>query len=183
MRDEVAERRARRRTLFGVLLRAAVSTTVLTALYFLLPLDGLVPLGPVGMTTVGLLVVVALMSWQVNRIMVSDRPVVRGAQALTVTVPLFILVFATVYYVLAAQSADSFGGPLTRVDALYFTVTVLATVGFGDITAHSQLARVLVTVQMLANLGMLAIGVKLLTAAARIGRDRRAAEARHPGEA
>lgn len=182
MPDSVAQRRARRRMVFGVIVRAVLSATVLTALYFLLPLDGLVPIGPVGITVLGLSVITALMAWQVHQIMVSEHPTIRGAQALALTVPLFILVFATVYYVLEAQSPGSFGQSLTRMDALYFTVTVLATVGFGDITAHSQLARVLVTVQMLANLALLAIGVKLLVAAVHIGRDRREAEARRPGQ-
>jgi hypothetical protein len=41
---------------------------------------------------------------------------------------------------------------LTRTDALYFTVTVFSTVGFGDITAASQSARLVVTAQMLLDL-------------------------------
>ena len=32
-----------------------------------------------------------------------------------------------------AQDPSSFGEPLTRSDALYFTITIFATVGFGDI--------------------------------------------------
>ena len=46
--------------------------------------------------------------------------------------------------------AASFTEPLTRADALYFTVTVFSTVGFGDITAKSETARVVLIVQMLA---------------------------------
>ena len=34
---------------------------------------------------------------------------------------------------------------LTRTDALYFTITIFATVGFGDISATSQSARLLVS--------------------------------------
>jgi voltage-gated potassium channel len=37
---------------------------------------------------------------------------------------------------------------MTHTDALYFTVTVFATVGFGDITARTDTARLLVTVQI-----------------------------------
>lgn len=35
------------------------------------------------------------------------------------------------------------------MDSLYFTVVTLATVGFGDITAHGQASRVVVIVQIL----------------------------------
>jgi hypothetical protein len=34
---------------------------------------------------------------------------------------------------------------LTRTDSLYFTVTVFATAGFGDISPASQVARLVVT--------------------------------------
>jgi hypothetical protein len=47
---------------------------------------------------------------------------------------------------------EGFAGPLTRTDALYFTVTVFPTVGFGDITARSETARIVVTGQMIADL-------------------------------
>ena len=59
---------------------------------------------------------------------------------------------------------------LTRVDALYFTVTVFSTVGFGDISAATEPARVLVTIQMILNLIFLGAGVRLLTAAVHSGR-------------
>jgi len=40
---------------------------------------------------------------------------------------------------------------LTRSDSLYFTVTVFSTVGFGDITPKTELARLLVTGQMVVD--------------------------------
>ena len=52
-------------------------------------------------------------------------------------------------------SAASFTEPLTRTDALYFTVTVFSTVGFGDISPKSEAARVVLIVQMLADLVLL----------------------------
>jgi hypothetical protein len=55
---------------------------------------------------------------------------------------------------------------LTRFDAVYFTVTVLATVGFGDIAAVTQTARILVTIQMLADLVLIGFVAKVLLGAA-----------------
>jgi len=67
-------------------------------------------------------------------------------------------------------SAASFTEPLTRTDALYFTVTVFSTVGFGDITAKSETARVVLIVQMLADLAFLGAGIRVLLGAVQRGR-------------
>ena len=64
--------------------------------------------------------------------------------------PLFLLLFASTYVVMATLSAANFGGDLTHTDGLYFTVTVLSTVGFGDITAKTEAARLVVTGQMIS---------------------------------
>ena len=64
-------------------------------------------------------------------------------------VPWFLLLFARAYVTMANANPANFSThPLTRTDALYFTVTVFATVGFGDITAVSQSARLEVTTQL-----------------------------------
>ena len=58
-------------------------------------------------------------------------------------------------------SAASFTQPLTRTDALYFSVTVFTTVRFGDITAKSETARVVLIVQMLGDLALLGVGARV----------------------
>ena len=60
-----------------------------------------------------------------------------------------------------------------RTDALYFTVTVFSTVGFGDITAKSETARIVLIVQMLADLAFLGAGVRVLLGAVQRRRERR----------
>ena len=59
---------------------------------------------------------------------------------------------------------------LTHTDGLYFTVTVLSTVGFGDITAKTQAARLVVTGQMIADLVILALAIKIIVGAVSRGR-------------
>ncbi|MEV7598001.1 potassium channel family protein [Kitasatospora sp. NPDC089797] len=60
---------------------------------------------------------------------------------------LAVTIFSTTYYVLGAHKAE-FAGLETRLDALYFTVVTLATVGYGDITPAGQAARLVVVLQI-----------------------------------
>jgi voltage-gated potassium channel len=78
---------------------------------------------------------------------------------------------------MASMSADSFSEPLTRTDALYFTITVFSTVGFGDITAKTEPARLVVTAQMIADLVILGLAVKVIVGAARRRRDQQSGDA------
>ena len=63
---------------------------------------------------------------------------------------------------LDVQSAGYFSQPLTRSSALCFTVTVFTTVGFGDITGQTETAQLVVTGQMVADLVVIGIAVKLI---------------------
>jgi len=80
---------------------------------------------------------------------------------------------------MARLSPGSFTAPLTRTDALYFTVTVFSTVGFGDITAKTETARLVVTGQMIADLVILGLAIKAIVSAVRRGRQRRPQAADH----
>jgi voltage-gated potassium channel len=82
------------------------------------------------------------------------------------------LLFASTCVVMSATAASSFSEPTTHTDALYFTVTVFATVGFGDITARTDTARLLVTVQMIIDLIITGIGVRVIVGAVQPGRRR-----------
>jgi voltage-gated potassium channel len=73
-------------------------------------------------------------------------------QSLLMLVYLTVLLFSLSYVVLANSTDDQFAGLETKTDGLYFTMTTLGTVGFGDIHATGQLARALVTAQIAFNL-------------------------------
>jgi voltage-gated potassium channel len=47
----------------------------------------------------------------------------KAFEALGLIVPFYLLVFASTYLVMERASAATFTQPLTRTDALYFTVT------------------------------------------------------------
>ena len=159
-------------TIARALLRAAGSTAVLVVIYFLLPLDHSARWLAITMLAVGLAALVGLISLQVRAIIASRYPGLRALEALATSVPLFVLLFASTYIVMAAMSAGSFSQPLTRINALYFAVTVFATVGFGDITAMTEAARLVVTVQMLIDLVILGLGARVIFGAVSRGRQR-----------
>jgi voltage-gated potassium channel Kch len=156
------------------LLRSLATTIVLVALYYLLPLDHLSSLPLAVLLGAGLVILLVMSAGQVREILRAKFPALRAAEALATTVPLFLLLFASAYYVMERASPGSFSHSLTRTDALYFTVTTFSTVGYGDITAASQSARLVVTVQMLLDLLALGLGVRVLLGAVQIARQGRA---------
>jgi voltage-gated potassium channel len=153
--------------------RAAGSIAALIAIYYLLPLASSSAGAAVAMLVGGLAVLVGLIVLQVRAIVASPFPMLRAVEALATSVPLFLLLFAGTYTVMSRLSEGDFSEPLTRTDALYFTVTVFATVGFGDITAKTEAARLVVTGQMIADLVVLGLGFKVIVGAVGRGRQRR----------
>jgi hypothetical protein len=172
---EALSRHARRRLVARAVLRIVLTTGLLLALYALAP----VPFVPAAAAIVRLVVVLVLLAVviavQVASIRSASYPALRAAEALVVAIVVFLVSFALLYLGLAGTAPASFNQPLDRVGAFYFAATVLATVGFGDITAQTAGARLLVTVQMLVGLGLIALIVRVFTAAARSGVARRAA--------
>jgi voltage-gated potassium channel len=164
----------RRMLLAFATLRAFATATVMVVVYYLLPLDGKVDAAPLGLLIVSLLALAALIVWQVRAIVESPYPKIRALESLFSTLPLLLLSFATTYYLMARAVPHDFSQALSRTDALYFTVTVFATVGFGDITAVTEPARVVVTVQMLIDLVVLGLGLRIFLSAVERGEERRA---------
>jgi Ion channel len=162
-----------RRLIIGALLRGLAVTTVLVVLYYVLPLDRPLDAGTAVRLLIGLLVFAGLAVWQVRAIAGSRYPGLRAAEALGLIIPLYLLLFASTYFLMQRATAANFTQPLTRTDALYFSVTVFTTVGFGDITAKSETARVVLIVQMLADLALLGAGARVLLGAVHRSRQRR----------
>jgi voltage-gated potassium channel len=163
----------RRRLLRRALFRSLASAVVLVALYYLAPMQDLQGV-PVSVSLlVGLAIFVVVVLLQVRDIAGHKYPGMRAVEALAVTAPLFLVMFAATYFVLAQDNAANFSThQLNRTDSLYFTLTVFSTVGFGDITATSQSARVFVMVQMVLDLVILGLGVQVFRGAIAVGRKR-----------
>ena len=146
----------------------AIGTSALVLLvYFTVPISNH-PRGSIALRlAVGLAFFVATLAYEVRAVMRSDRPILRAADAMALVVPVFVVVFAWTYLTMARSDPATFTQPLTRVSALYLTVTVFSTVGFGDITPVTDAARVTVMAQMVSDLIFIAVVVRLILEAAR----------------
>ena len=153
-------------------LRVLASAAVVVTAYYLLPFDRAATWGAITLLVIGLAALIALIAFQVRTIVRSPYPNLRAIEALATSLPLFLLLFASTYFVMARLSPGSFGGHLSRTDAMYFTVTVFTTVGFGDITAKTETARLVVTGQMIADLLVLGLGIRIILGAVSRGQQR-----------
>ena len=169
--DPAAVRRRVRNRVLGSVLRVALTSGALLAVYAAVPI-GQRPTARVAvLLCLALLLLGVVLGWQIRAVSRSPYQTLRGVEAVAVSVPLLVLTFATTY--LGADFADpaAFTESLNRVDAVYFAVTVFTTVGFGDIVPRSETARLLVTLQMVVDLVMVGLIAKVLVGAVRLRRN------------
>lgn len=77
-----------------------------------------------------------------------------------------VLLFAVAYLEISELPGEIVGMK-TVLDAIYFTMTTLLTIGFGDIAAQGQFARGTVLTQMLFTILLLSSSVRLLSSLVR----------------
>ena len=170
-----SERRIHRRKIAAGVLRAILTAVLLVALYYLIPMNEALQLSAIVRLAICLIVFAGILTWQIRVILQSRYPALRAAEALALSATLFLLIFASTYFLMSASSSENFNQSMTRTDALYFTVTVFATVGFGDFVATSQLSRSIVTLQMILDLLILGLGLRAFLDVVRMGRERQTA--------
>jgi voltage-gated potassium channel len=158
--------RARRRAIRRGLLRTVLLLTGVTAVFLLVPWKA-VNLGDTLLITavffIGLAGAAALIVWQVIAYRDAKMSGSARLQGLLVALYVAVLFFALSYYLLAISNPEAIAGLETRLDALYFSLTIVSTVGFGDVHAVDQAARAIVSFQLVFDL----IFVSLAVAAAR----------------
>ncbi|GAA2147437.1 potassium channel family protein [Glycomyces algeriensis] len=144
-------------------LRWALAALALIVLYAVVPVriepDPAVLIMRWTATAVLLAAIAVTIRWQaVRQLREPNAPL----GALVVGILGGLLLFALTDYTVAVYRPDQFDGLHTRVDALYFALSTLSTVGFGDITAHGQGARILVCLQMAFNVTAIAGSASLI---------------------
>lgn len=153
--------------------RIALAWVLVLVAYALAPDRGISGVATFVKLGLDLLVVAGLLAWMTRRILVARFPVVAAAEALAIVSVIFVALFASLYLLLDDPAHPAFSQPLDHVKALYMTVTVLSTVGFGDIVARTNAARLFVTVQMVLDLILIGAVVRLLFSAAKHGLSQR----------
>jgi hypothetical protein len=145
-------------------IRWLLACVALIVLYAVVPIESEPDDGVLALRWVGtVLLLVALASairWQALRqLREPDAPV----GALIVGILAGLLLFALLDYGLAVHQPGEFNDLRTRVDALYFALSTLLTVGFGDVSAQGQTARVVLCLQMAFNITAIAGSASLVT--------------------
>jgi voltage-gated potassium channel len=125
-------------------------------------------------TTIAALALLTLwVLWQLRR-HVDDQS--RRIDGLVGVILIVIVAFALAFYVVEQHRPGEIVGLNSRLDSLYFTVSTLLTIGYGDVHAAGQLARALVLVQTVFDVVFVATAASLLSSRVRSAAQRRAQE-------
>ncbi|GAA1561985.1 hypothetical protein GCM10009827_099270 [Dactylosporangium maewongense] len=149
--------------------RVACTLAAAGFLYYLVPLRLMRTAGDwaqAGGAVVLLAVLVVVFRRQLLRQVRTGGRTAAHLEALVNLLVVTVLSFSLVYVLLAGHEGQ-FTGLATRTDALYFTLSTLATVGYGDVHAVGQTARIVVIAQILFNLVYVGAAVTVLGGAVR----------------
>jgi len=80
---------------------------------------------------VGIVIILPVFARQMSRVSHSPRPVSAAVEALALVFGLFLSFFALLHVSLSASDPGAFTQAVDKAAGVYFTVTVLTTVGFG----------------------------------------------------
>lgn len=148
---------ARRRLAMTSAVRSTTSIVLMLVVYYGAPLNRQLDIGVAIWFITGLVGLGVVLTWQIRSVSRSSAPLLRAIETVAFGLPLLLLIFASTYVLISSNVPGSFTEQLDHTAALYFTMTVFTTVGFGDITPTTDTARVITMTQMVV--GLLAVGV------------------------
>jgi hypothetical protein len=138
-----------------------VAVVLATVVYYLVPVPGQMRVSSwailfgFGVAALGLLIALAI--WRL----------LGAGELIRVRALVLLLVLTILFFAWCDDSVARLPGEFvdlhTKTDALYFTVSTIATVGFGDVHAAGQLARAAVTVQIVFNLVFLGAALTMIS--------------------
>jgi voltage-gated potassium channel len=172
----------RKRAVTRSLIRFVVIFVGVIGAYYLLPLGGGSGTAEaIARLAAGAVIFVGIMVFEVRRIVKADLPELRAVESLALAVPFFLTTYAAAYVTLSAVSPGSFSQPLNRTGGLYFSIVTFGTVGYGDIAPVTDLARILVSTQVLGDLVFIALVLRIVATASRLTLERRGGRTRNDG--
>ena len=146
-----------------------------TVVYYVLPVPGPMREGSwalmffLGAAVLGVLILLTIVR------------LLRAGEDARITGLILLLTLTVLFFSWSDDSVAALPGQFaelaSKTDSLYFNISVLATVGFGDVHPVGQLARAAVTLQIVFNLVFLGAAVSVIT-----GRVRRRAGQMHTAE-
>lgn len=122
---------------------------------------------PMAMAVGGSAVYAAFFIRQLRGVYKARFPTLRAVEALILTATMFLAIFSVFYVVISVNDPDAFSEPLNSFSAYYFALTVLATVGFGDISPATVPARAVTMAQMALDIAFIAVLIRVMGGAAR----------------
>ena len=156
-----------RRPALVVLGRTVAICLLIAALYYVIPVEPGVEGAQLVVRAAATAVAGLLITWLIVRQVSHHLADPQQASSVSLLSALAggVVFFALADYVTAVSGQGQFAGLQTKTDALYFALSTLTTVGYGDIHAEGQIARGVVAVQLVFNVAVIATGASVLTRA------------------
>lgn len=154
-------RRARRRLLGTSALTVFIRTALLVTAYYVAPLEHAGDSAAVRIAT-SILIVLGAGAIALVGIANADYPIIRAIEAMSTFIVVTVLLFASAFVLMSRNEPAAFSELLNHTGALYFTLTTATTIGYGDISPKSEPARIAVMVQMLTNVLIVGVGLRLM---------------------
>lgn len=95
-------------------------------------------------TSAGLILLAGMMTLELHHVRRGTKG--HSDRVVVMMLLLVIIAFSMTFYLAELSDPDQLAGLRTRTDALYFTLSTMATVGYGDVHATGQVARAVVCV-------------------------------------
>jgi hypothetical protein len=140
---------------------AVLLVALLTAIYYALPVPARLHEGSWAVLFFGGVVVLGVL------IILAVRRLLRAGEQARIRGLVVLLTITVMFFSWADESVAKLPGQFAQLtnktDALYFNISTLATVGYGDVHPTGQLARAAVTLQIVFNLIFLGTAVSVIS--------------------
>jgi voltage-gated potassium channel len=161
-------RRELAKALLQTVLRLALGGALIVGVMLLVPdTTGASSIVPFVVAILGSIIYVWVFRRQVHSVYSARYPTIRAVEALVLSAAMFLALFAMVYVVISDGDRSAFTEVLDAFSGYYYALTVLATVGFGDIAPVSVAARSASMVQMALDIAFIGVLIRIMNGVAK----------------